>query len=51
LVRVRRILLFGQRARRRLVVGVDRVPSLGRNHRKVEEERAAVNREVVRGEI
>jgi hypothetical protein len=44
LVRVRRILLFGQRARRRSAVGVDRVPSLGPHHRGVEEERAVVVR-------
>ena len=50
LVRVRRILLFGQRERRRLVVGVGRVPSLGPNHRVVEE-RAAVVRAVVKREI
>jgi hypothetical protein len=37
-------------ARRRLVVGVGRVPSLGPHHRGVEE-REAVVREVVRGEI
>jgi hypothetical protein len=50
LVRVRGILLFGQRARRRPAVGVSRVPSLGPNHRGVEE-RATVVRAVVRGEI
>jgi hypothetical protein len=42
LVRVRRILLFGQRARRRLAEVVGKVPSLGANHRGVEEQRAAV---------
>jgi hypothetical protein len=36
---VTRTLIFGQRARRRSVVEVDRVPSLGPHHR---EERAAV---------
>jgi hypothetical protein len=51
LVGVRRILLFGQRARRRSVVGVGRVPSLGPHHRGVEEERAAVVRAVVKREI
>jgi hypothetical protein len=51
LVRVRRILLFGQRARRRPIEGVSKVPSLGANHRGVEEERAAVVRAVVRREI
>jgi hypothetical protein len=51
LVRVRRILLFGQRARRRSTVGVGRIPSLGPHHRGVEEEREAVVRAVVRGEI
>jgi hypothetical protein len=51
LVKVRRILLFGQRARRRSAMGVDKVPSLGPNHMGVEEERAAVVRAVVRGEI
>jgi hypothetical protein len=44
LVRVKRILLFGQRARRRPTEGVGKVPSLGANHRGVEEERAAVVR-------
>ena len=45
LVRVMRILLFGQRARRRPVVEVGRVPSLGPHHR---EERAVTT--VGRGE-
>jgi hypothetical protein len=44
LVRVRRIFLFGQRERRMLVMGVNRVPSLGPHHRGVEEERAVVVR-------
>jgi hypothetical protein len=51
LVKVRRILLFGQRARRRPVVGVARVPSMGPHHRGVEEERAAVVKAMVRREI
>jgi hypothetical protein len=51
LVRVRRILLFGQRARRRSAMWVGRVPSLGPHHRGVEEERAAMIRAVARGEI
>jgi hypothetical protein len=51
LVRVRRILLFGQRARRRPAMGVGRVPSLGPHHRGVEEERETVVRAVVRREI
>jgi hypothetical protein len=51
LVRVRRILLFGQRARRRSIEGVSKVPSLGANHKGVEEERAVVVRAVVRREI
>ena len=51
LVRVRRILLFGQRERRRSTEGVGKVPSLGANHRGVEEERAVVVRAVVRKEI
>ena len=46
-----RILLFGQRARRRSVVGVGRVTSLGPHHRRVEDERAAVVRAVIRREI
>ena len=50
LVRVRRIFLFGQRERRRLTVGVGRVPSLGPHHKGVEE-RAAVVKAVVRREI
>jgi hypothetical protein len=50
LVKVRRILLFGQRERRRSAVGVVKVPSSGPNHRGVEE-RVAVVRAVVRGEI
>jgi hypothetical protein len=51
MVRVRRILLFGQRERRRSAVGVSRVPSLGPHHRGVEEEREAVVRAVVRRKI
>jgi hypothetical protein len=35
LVRVRRIFLFGQRERRRLAVGVGKVPNLGPHHRGV----------------
>jgi hypothetical protein len=50
LVRVRRIFLFGKRARRSPTVGVGRVQSLGTNHRGVEE-REAVVRVVVRREI
>jgi hypothetical protein len=52
-VRVERILLFGQRARRRSVVVVGKVPRLGANSRGVEEEqrvavvRVAVARAVV----
>ena len=45
-----RIFLFGQRERRRSVVGAGRVPILGPHHRGVEE-RAAVVRAVVRREI
>jgi hypothetical protein len=41
-----RIFLFGKRARRRSVVGVDRVPSLGPHHREVEERAAVVRREI-----
>jgi hypothetical protein len=33
-----RIMLFGQRARRRLVEEVGRVPSLGAHHREEKEE-------------
>ena len=44
LVRVRRILLFGQRARRRPVGVVGKVPRLGAYHRGVEEQRVAVVR-------
>jgi hypothetical protein len=51
LVRVRRIFLFGQMKRRRLAMGVGRVPSLGPHHRGVEEERETVVRAVVRSEI
>jgi hypothetical protein len=51
LVRVRKILLFGQRARRRSTMGVDKVPSLGPHHMGVEEERTAVVRAMVRREI
>ena len=48
-VRVERILLFGQRARRRLAVEVGKVPRLEASHRGVEEEqRVAVFRVVVR---
>jgi hypothetical protein len=47
-VRVDRILLFGQRARRRSVVVVGKVPRLGASSRGVEEEqRVAVARAVV----
>jgi hypothetical protein len=42
LVRVRRIFLFGQRERRRSAIGVRRVPSLGPNHRGVEEREVVV---------
>jgi hypothetical protein len=46
-----RNLLFRQRARRRLVVEVGKVPRLGANHRGVEEEqRVAVVRAAVRVE-
>jgi hypothetical protein len=43
-MQVMRILLFGQRARRRPVEEVNRVPSLGPHHR---EERAAVVRKEI----
>ena len=43
-------MLFGQRAKRRLAVGVGGVPTLGPHHREVEE-REAVVRVVVRREI
>ena len=48
---MRRILLFGQRARRRPAGVVGKVPRLGASHRGVEEQRAAVVRAVVRVEI
>jgi hypothetical protein len=51
MVRVRRILLFGKRARRRLVEVVSKVPILGACHRGVEEQRVAVVRAVVRVNI
>ena len=44
LVRVRRIFLFGQRARRRPAGVVGKVPRLGAYHRRVEEQRATVVR-------
>ena len=48
MVRVERILLFGQRARRRPAVVVGKVPSLGASLRGVEEEqRVAVVRVAV----
>jgi hypothetical protein len=51
-VRVRRILLFGQRARRRPAGVVGKVPRLGASHRGVEEEqRVAVVRVVVRAVV
>jgi hypothetical protein len=46
-----RNLLFGQRARRRLVVEVSKVPRLGASSRGVEEEqRVVLVRATVRGE-
>jgi hypothetical protein len=51
LVRVRRILLFGQMEIRRPSMGFGKVPSLGPHHRGVEEERETVVRVVVRREI
>ena len=47
--RVERILLFGQRARRRPTVVVGKVPRLGASSRGVEEEqRIAADRAVIR---
>jgi hypothetical protein len=51
LVRVRRIFLFGQRARRRSAGVVGKVQILGAYHRGVEERRVAVVKAVVRVEI
>ena len=49
--RVERILLFGQRARRRPAVVVGKVPRLGANFRGVEEEqRVAMVMAVVRAD-
>ena len=44
-------MLFGQRARRRVVGVVGKVPRLGACHRGVEEQRVAVVRAMVRVEI
>ena len=44
-------MLFGQRAKRRSVRVVGKVPRLGAYHRGVEEQRATVVRAVVRVEI
>jgi hypothetical protein len=48
---VRRIFLFGQRERRRLVGVVGKVPRLGASHRGVEEQRVAVVRAVARAVV